>query len=166
MDVSVDLSNVLLSVMVKGRGQLRHYMLMRDAVRALFPGAGVHFVCDAATRHKVDRKAEFEALIREEGIIQTPAREEADEYMIGFLRQEPESIIISRDQFAKYGLDDELQARVIPFTIIGQKAMISRKAERFAMRGIPIGRVEAFNPLITVIEPVHATDSPVAGSSL
>ncbi|MFX0102219.1 MAG: hypothetical protein ACFFCS_21820 [Candidatus Hodarchaeota archaeon] len=138
--IVVDLVNVMMTNKTGKKGKLSYYQLMKEKLDELFLGNEIYYIADASGRHRVDDKDEFERLCQQDWIIQTPAGEDGDYYMLQFAQNKANCIVISRDQFKNYNLDDRMKQRVIPFSIIGEEVIFSKKMNKFKKKK-PAGKL-------------------------
>ncbi|MEO5509558.1 MAG: hypothetical protein ABIV28_05880 [Longimicrobiales bacterium] len=87
-------------------------------------------VVDAALRHQIDRKDDYERLVDEGRLRQAPAGTDADYFILSFARELAASIV-SNDRFK-----DRLQAfpeahdRVIRYMIVADEVVFERRTSR------------------------------------
>lgn len=87
----------------------------------------IHCSCDPALRYYIDKPIEYEALIKEEVIVEAP--KVADEFILSFALKHEFCFIISNDKFREY-LDQLpnkqwLDDRKVPFMFLGSKVCLS-----------------------------------------
>jgi hypothetical protein len=133
--VLVDLSNVVFYQGLK-TGRMDYYCQMRQLLEECLPSSAIYFVSDAKTRHHVDDKAMFEAACNRGEIVQTPAGEAADYYIIEYARAKGNCIIISRDGYKDNPYSKAIAGILVPFTIIGDIIILSPKIASF--RGLSL----------------------------
>lgn len=142
--IIVDTSNILFQN-ASGKAKVNNYYLLKQALEKEFPGALIYYLTDASTRYKVDDKEAYERICATGEIIQTPAGETADHYLLLFARETPNCVIISCDRFKDHAISKGLLNRVIPVVIIGTKVIFSKKLELF-IKGIKDNLVVAQQP--------------------
>ncbi|MHA1269738.1 MAG: hypothetical protein ACTSPY_08105 [Candidatus Helarchaeota archaeon] len=129
--ILIDLLNVLLSNKTNYKGKLKYYFLMKEKLRKTIQNAKIIPVIDASGVYRVDDKQKFETIRKEDGIVQTPAGEVADYYLLEYGRINPKCLIISCDTFKNYSIDESLRRRIIPFVIIDDVVIFSLKLKNF-----------------------------------
>jgi hypothetical protein len=130
-----DLSNVVLFQGLK-IGRMDYYIQMRTLIEDTLPGSPIYFIADARTRHRVDNKELFEEACSRGEIVQTPAGESADYYIIEYARTKGNCIIISRDGYKDNPHSKAIAGILVPFTIIGDAIILSPKIASF--RGLSL----------------------------
>jgi hypothetical protein len=126
--VIVDTLNILYQS-ASGKPRVQTFQLVKQAITARLPGATIFFLADASTRHKIDDKDTYEKICKTEGIIQTPAGEQADDYLIAYAEKKPFCLIISCDRFRDHTIGEGLFRRIIPAVIIGEDVIFSKKLD-------------------------------------
>ena len=85
---------------------------------------------DAALRHQIDNNAEFERLVDEGKIRQTPAGTDADYFILAFAR-ELEADIVSNDRFRdRQDAFPEARERMIRYMILNGEVVFERRNKR------------------------------------
>lgn len=120
--VYVDASNVAHGVDLK-KPKVANIVLVHDKLHEIGFGTIV-IIADASLRHKIDDKKHFEELIDQGMISQAPAKTEADEFILGFAKQEI-GYIVTNDKLDKWRKEDpwvkeNLDMLHIQFMILGQ----------------------------------------------
>jgi hypothetical protein len=126
--IVVDLLNIMY-LNTPGKARVSTFHLLKDALSRKFPGRPIYYLADASARHKVDDKNAYDLICAKEGIVQTPAGEQADDYLLAYARSKPGCLIISCDRFRDHGVSSELQHRIIPVVIIGDEVLFSPKLD-------------------------------------
>lgn len=87
-------------------------------------------VVDAALRHQIDQRDEYEALVDDGRIRQAPAGTDADYFILSFAR-ELDASVVSNDRF-KDRLDAFPEAResVIRYMIVNEEVVFERRTQR------------------------------------
>ena len=92
-----------------------------------FPKNNIHCICDPSLKYYIDKPNEFNALVREELILEAP--KVADEMILGFALKYEFCFIISNDRFRDYIKQlpsrQWLEDRRIPFMFIGEDVCLS-----------------------------------------
>lgn len=101
VEVIVDASNVARSLMGEGR------LALLNALLGFLNGLGyrVVVVADASLRHVIDRKAEYEKMVSDGRVIQTPPASTADSHISLLARRYVDAgrsvLVISNDRFVE-----------------------------------------------------------------
>ncbi|HSJ24539.1 MAG TPA: hypothetical protein VK929_07730 [Longimicrobiales bacterium] len=87
-------------------------------------------VVDAALRHQIDRRDEYETMVDDGRIRQAPAGTDADYFILSFAR-ELDASVVSNDRF-KDRLDAFPEAReaVIRYMIVNDEVVFERRNQR------------------------------------
>jgi hypothetical protein len=87
-------------------------------------------VVDAALRHQIDQRAEYESMVDDGSIRQAPAGTDADYFILSFAR-ELDASIVSNDRF-KDRLEAFPEARecVIRYMIVNEEVVFERRNSR------------------------------------
>ncbi len=128
--VVVDISNILYPN-EDGQAKLKNFHLVKEALKKRVPTASIISLADANTRHRVDAKAEYERLIKEGQIVQTPAGEQADHYILKFASTKDRCVVISCDRYQEYHVPEDLRQRVVPVLIVAGEVIFSPKLDKF-----------------------------------
>jgi len=128
--IIVDTSNILFQNTSR-IARVNNYYLLKQALEKKLPDAVIYYLTDASTRYKVDDKKAFERICAAGEIIQTPAGEPADHYLLTFAEMTPDCLIISCDRFKDHKIIKDLSDRVIPAIIIGSKVIFSIRLDAF-----------------------------------
>ena len=87
-------------------------------------------VADAALRHQIDRRADYERLVDEGKIKQAPAGTDADYFILSFAR-ELGAAVVSNDRYrgriARY---PEVEERIIRYMIVANEVVLERRGRR------------------------------------
>jgi len=139
LSIVVDLSNIL----YQGNGskaKMANFRLVRQALDKEYPSASIFYLADANTRHKIDERAAYDDLCNDGTIIQTPAGEQADHYLLAYAARILNCVVISCDRFKDHHIADDLSRRIVPVVIIGDQVIFSRKLTEFVApaHGSPI----------------------------
>ncbi len=123
----VDGSNVAYST--EGGGpRLENILLVSQKLRD--EGYRPVVVVDAALRHNIDRKGEFERLVDEGSIKQAPPGTDADYFILSFAR-DLDASVVSNDRFKeRRQAFPEAQERVIRYMIVEQDVVLERRSPR------------------------------------
>jgi len=85
---------------------------------------------DAALRHQIDRRGDYEKLVDAGRIKQAPAGTDADYFILSFARELGASIVSNdrfRDRIARY---PEVEDRIIRYMIVADEVVFERRARR------------------------------------
>lgn len=123
----IDGSNVAYST--EGGGpRLENILLVSQKLRA--EGYRPVVVVDAALRHNIDRKGEFERLVDEGAIKQAPPGTDADYFILSFAR-DLDASVVSNDRFKeRRQAFPEAQERVIRYMILERDVVLERRSPR------------------------------------
>ena len=95
-------------------------------------------VADAALRHQIDDKAQYEKLIEDGVVKQAPAGTDADYFILSFAREMKARILTNdrfRDRAAEFA---EERDRVIRYMIVDGAVVLEQRAKRrFNGKGVP-----------------------------
>ncbi len=87
-------------------------------------------VVDAALRHNIDRRSEFEALVDAGSIKQAPPRTDADYFILSFAR-DLDASVVSNDRFHdRRAAFPEASERVIRYMIVDRNVVLERRSPR------------------------------------
>lgn len=87
-------------------------------------------VADAALRHQIDEREEYERLVEDGKIRQAPAGTDADYFILAFAR-ELEASIVSNDRFRdRQEAFPEARDRVIRYMIVADEVVLERRTKR------------------------------------
>ena len=139
----VDGSNVAHST--EGEGPcLENILLVRDKLRA--EGYKPIVVVDAALRHQIDRKTDFERLVDEGSIKQAPPGTDADYFILSFAR-DLDASVVSNDRFKdrRQAFPEALE-RVIRYMIVAGDVVLERRSPARARGGADAGPREGAAP--------------------
>lgn len=129
----MDLTNILHQGNGK-KAKLTNFRLLKEALFKEYPESDVYYLADASTRHKIDDRTGYDRLCDSGCIIQTPAGEQADHYIITYASRIKNSIVISCDRFKDYSISDKLSLRIVPVVIIGDQVIFSKKITEFLIQ--------------------------------
>lgn len=123
----IDGSNVAYST--EGSGpRLENILLVSQKLRD--EGYRPVVVVDAALRHNIDRKGEFERLVDEGAIKQAPPGTDADYFILSFAR-DLDASVVSNDRFKeRRQAFPEAQERVIRYMILERDVVLERRSPR------------------------------------
>ncbi len=125
--VIIDGSNVAMSSEGE-KGILANVLLVRD--RLLEDGFEPVILVDAALRHRIDDRANYERLVDEGVIKQAPAGTDADYFILSFA-EELEASVVSNDRFkdriAKYPV---VGKRLIKYMIVEGEVVFEKRNGR------------------------------------
>jgi hypothetical protein len=87
-------------------------------------------VVDAALRHQIDERKEFEERVDEGRIRQAPAGTDADYFILSFAR-ELDAAVVSNDRFRDYAESfPEARERIIRYMILEDEVVLERRSRR------------------------------------
>jgi hypothetical protein len=87
-------------------------------------------VVDAALRHQIDERDEYERLVENGGIRQAPAGTDADYFILSFAR-ELDAAVVSNDRFRdREKAFPEALERIIRYMIVAGEVVFERRAHR------------------------------------
>jgi hypothetical protein len=132
----VDGSNVAYST--EGGGpRLENILLVREKLRT--EGYKPIVVVDAALRHQIDRKDEFERLVDDGSIKQAPPGTDADYFILAFAR-DMDASVVSNDRFKeRRRAFPEALERVIRYMIVAGDVVLERRSPGRARGGADTG---------------------------
>jgi hypothetical protein len=129
-----ELSNIVLvdgsNVAHSSEGTPRLFNIQLVCEKLIEEGYEPVVVVDAALRHQIDRKGDYERLVDDGKLRQAPAGTDADYFILSFARELAASIV-SNDRFK-----DRLQAfpeardRVIRYMIVADEVVFERRTSR------------------------------------
>lgn len=123
----VDGSNVAYST-EGGAPRLENILLVSQKLRD--EGYRPVVVVDAALRHNIDRKAEFERLVDDGSIKQAPPGTDADYFILSFAR-DLDASVVSNDRFKeRRQAFPEASERVIRYMIVDRDVVLERRSPR------------------------------------
>ncbi len=123
----IDGSNVAYST--EGGGpRLENILLVSQKLRD--EGYRPVVVVDAALRHNIDRKGDFERLVDEGAIKQAPPGTDADYFILSFAR-DLDASVVSNDRFKeRRQAFPEASERVIRYMIVENDVVLERRSPR------------------------------------
>ena len=125
--VLVDASNVAHAT-EGGEARLRNIQLVQDKLRE--EGFEPLIVADAALRHQIDNKGDYEKLIDDGKVHQAPAGTDADYFILSFAR-ELEARILTNDRFRDRAQEfAEERDRIIRFMIVDGEVVLEYRNKR------------------------------------
>jgi Zc3h12a-like ribonuclease protein len=125
--VLVDAANVAHAT-EGGEARLANIRLVQDKLRE--EGFEPLVVADAALRHQIDERAEYERLIDDGLIHQAPAGTDADYFILSFAR-EMDARILTNDRFRDRAQEFPAERdRIIRFMIVGDEVVLERRNRR------------------------------------
>lgn len=87
-------------------------------------------VVDAALRHQVDKRREYEEMVEDGTLRQAPAGTDADYFILAFAR-ELDAVVVSNDRFRdREKAFPEARDRVIRFMIVAGEVVLERRTKR------------------------------------
>jgi hypothetical protein len=87
-------------------------------------------VVDAALRHQVDQRREYEEMVEDGTLRQAPAGTDADYFILSFAR-ELDAVVVSNDRFRdREKAFPEARDRVIRFMIVAGEVVLERRTKR------------------------------------
>ncbi len=126
--VIVDGSNVAHS----SEGTPRLFNIQLICEKLIEDGYEPVVVVDAALRHQIDRKSDYERLVDEGRLRQAPAGTDADYFILSFARELAASIV-SNDRFKdRLQSFPEARDRVIRYMIVADEVVLERRTSRRA----------------------------------
>jgi Zc3h12a-like ribonuclease protein len=130
--VLVDASNVAHAT-EGGEARLRNITLVVDKLRE--KGFEPLIVADAALRHQIDDRAEYERLVDDGVVQQAPSGTDADYFLLSFAR-ELGAYILTNDRFRDRAAEfAEERDRIIRFMIVGGEVVLERRNKRRHKKG-------------------------------
>jgi hypothetical protein len=124
--VIVDGSNVAHS----SEGTPRLFNIQLICEKLIGEGYEPVVVVDAALRHQIDRKSDYERLVDEGRLRQAPAGTDADYFILSFARELAASIV-SNDRFKdRLQSFPEARERVIRYMIVADEVVLERRTSR------------------------------------
>ena len=125
--VLVDASNVAHATEGK-EARLQNIKLVQEKLRE--EGFEPLIVADAALRHQIDEKSEYERLIDDGKVHQAPAGTDADYFILSFAR-ELEARILTNDRFRDRAQEfAEERDRVIRYMIVDGEVVLEHRNRR------------------------------------
>jgi hypothetical protein len=111
-----------------GEAKLENIRLVCDKLRE--QGYTPIVVVDAALRHQIDERDEYESMVDDGAIRQAPAGTDADYFILSFAR-ELDASVVSNDRF-KDRLEAFPEARecVIRYMIVNEEVVFERRTNR------------------------------------
>jgi hypothetical protein len=107
---------------------LANIMLVREKMEE--EGYEPIVVVDAALRHQVDNRREYEEMVEDGTLRQTPAGTDADYFILSFAR-ELDAVVVSNDRFRdREKAFPEARDRVIRFMIVAGEVVLERRTKR------------------------------------
>ena len=110
------------------RARLANILIVAEKMRE--EGMEPIIVADAALRHQIDDRGEYERLVDEGKIRQAPAGTDADYFILSFARELGASVVSNdryRDRIAKY---PEVEDRIIRYMILADEVVLERRTKR------------------------------------
>ena len=108
--------------------RLENIMVVCEKLRA--DGYQPIVVVDAALRHEIDERAEFERLLDSGAIRQTPAGTDADYFILSFAR-ELEAAVVSNDRFRdRKSAFSDVTDRLIRYMILNGEVVFEKRVHR------------------------------------
>ncbi|MFL5559902.1 MAG: NYN domain-containing protein [Gemmatimonadaceae bacterium] len=110
------------------KARLANIILIEEKIRE--DGMEPVIVADAALRHQIDRRADYERLVDAGRIKQAPAGTDADYFILSFARELGASIVSNdryRDRIARY---PEVEERIIRYMIVADEVVLERRGRR------------------------------------
>lgn len=125
--VLIDASNVAHSTEGE-RPRLANILAVRDKI--VEEGQEPIIVADAALRHQIDARGEYEKLIDDGTVRQAPAGTDADYFILSFAR-ELDARIVSNDRFRdRQKQFPDAQDRIIRYMIVQDEVVLERRTHR------------------------------------
>jgi len=125
--VLVDASNVAHST-EGGEARIANIKLVERKLRE--KGFEPLIVADAALRHQIDKKAEYEELIENGKVHQAPAGTDADYFLLSFAR-EMDARILTNDRFRDRAEEfPQERERIIRYMIVKGEVVLERRYRR------------------------------------
>ena len=110
------------------KARLANIILIEEKIRE--DGMEPIIVADAALRHQIDRRGDYEKLVDAGRIKQAPAGTDADYFILSFARELGASIVSNdryRDRIARY---PEVEERIIRYMIVADEVVLERRGRR------------------------------------
>ncbi|MEJ2250145.1 MAG: tetratricopeptide repeat protein [Candidatus Lokiarchaeota archaeon] len=96
--LSIDGANVIRSEQDdKGKGKLSNIKLLKKRLK-FYGLSNYKIFCDSSLKYTIDKRNSYEKMIKDGEVIETPAKTEADLYILKFAKDN-DGFIISNDQF-------------------------------------------------------------------
>ena len=110
------------------KARLANILLVEEKIRE--DGMEPIIVADAALRHQIDDRGQYEKLVDAGKIKQAPAGTDADYFILSFARELGASVVSNdryRDRIARY---PEVDARIIRYMIVADEVVLERRGRR------------------------------------
>ena len=110
------------------KARLANILLIEEKLRE--EGMEPVIVADAALRHQIDRRGDYEKLVDDGRIKQAPAGTDADYFILSFARELGASVVSNdryRDRIARY---PEVEERIIRYMIVANEVVLERRGKR------------------------------------
>ena len=110
------------------KARLANIILIEEKIRE--DGMEPIIVADAALRHQIDRREDYEKMVDAGKIKQAPAGTDADYFILSFARELGASIVSNdryRDRIARY---PEVEERIIRYMIVANEVVLERRGRR------------------------------------
>ena len=123
----IDGSNVAHATEGEG-ARLANILLVRD--RLVDQGFDPIIVADAALRHQIDDTTEYERMVDQGEIHQTPAGTDADYFLLSFAK-ELDAALVSNDRFRDRSRQfAEVRRQIIRYMIVADEVVFERRTGR------------------------------------
>ena len=123
----IDFLNIAYYSKINGKPRLSNYELVKEQLIKLYPEVKIYGIADPKTPYVIDEKIKYEKFVNKGEIIQVGPKEQADYYMIKYAEKDSFCFLITNDSFKDYRFNDGLKERIIPFCIINDKVIFSKK---------------------------------------
>lgn len=108
--------------------RLATLLAVRDELRD--EGFDPILIADAALRHQIDAKEEYERMVDSGELQQAPAGTDAD-YFVLKLAKELDALVVSNDRFRDGGkLADEAKRRQIRFMVVAGEVVLEKRTRK------------------------------------
>jgi predicted nucleic acid-binding protein len=110
------------------KARLANILLIEEKIRE--DGMEPIIVADAALRHQIDDRGQYEELVDTGRIKQAPAGTDADYFILSFARELGASVVSNdryRDRIARY---PEVEERIIRYMIVADEVVLERRGRR------------------------------------
>jgi hypothetical protein len=108
--------------------QLANILAVRD--KLVEEGFATHILADAALRHQIDDKAEFERMVEDGEIRQAPAGTDADFFILSFAR-ELNARVVSNDRYRdRQEAFPEARDAVIRYMVLDGEVVLEHRTKR------------------------------------
>jgi len=125
----IDFLNIAYFTKEDGKAKIENVLLVEEALHTHYPKATIVMIADASARHHVNKPAMFEAMTSSGKIITTPAKEQADYYILRYAEAGDKRFIITNDQYNDHSISDDIRSKIISFAIIDGEVIFNQKVD-------------------------------------